>query len=104
MTLPVAALLLQTGINTVMDQSRFARTADAGDADQHVERNVDVDAFQIVFACPAHAKLFDLERPPVLRLTDFCIAAQITRRQRLWTFEQSRKVAFVNQLTAKLSR
>ena len=47
--LPVAALFLESRVETVVNQRRLSGTAHAGDADEHVERNLDVDRFEIVF-------------------------------------------------------
>src|SRR6185503_43147 len=48
-TLPLAALFLQTRVETVVNQRRLSRTAHTGDANEHVERYVDVDRFEVVF-------------------------------------------------------
>ena len=48
--LPIAALFLQTGIDAIVNQSRFTRAADPGNTYQHIERDIHVDSFQIVLA------------------------------------------------------
>ena len=57
-----------------------------------------------MFARAANIQLLKFERPAVFGFFDFRIAAQVTRRQRLRTLEQSRKIAFVNQVPAEFSR
>ena len=51
--LDIAALAL--GVNGVEGERGFARAAEAGDHGQGVARNLDVNVFQIVLACPADA-------------------------------------------------
>ena len=43
-------LARQRAIEDLVDQRRLARAADAGDGDQHAERNLDVDVLEVVLA------------------------------------------------------
>ena len=52
--LPFAALLLHTGINAIVNQSGFTRATDPGNTNQHIERDIDVDSFQIMLAGAAN--------------------------------------------------
>ena len=58
--------LFYIAVQNLVDQARFPRAGYAGDADEHAQRNFDVDIFQIV-----GARAFDLDRraaPASLRL------------------------------------
>jgi len=81
--LPIAALLFQASKNAVVNQRGFPRAADTGDTDQHVERNIDIDIFQIVLAGATDFESLELQRPAMLRLFDFGFAAKIAAGQRL---------------------
>ena len=76
-------------IQNLVDQARFSRAGHTGDADEHAQRNLDVDIFQIV-----GARAFDLDHALRQRLTvarrqrNRLALAQIRRRQRLVVFEQ----------------
>ena len=56
--LPFAALLLQTGIDAIVNQSGFTRAADSGHTNQHIERDIDVDSFQIMLAGATNLQTF----------------------------------------------
>src|ERR1700686_3217613 len=47
-SLPIAAMFLQTGIDAIMNQRRLSRPADSADADQEVPRDIGIVIFQIV--------------------------------------------------------
>ncbi len=51
----LAEMLAQRGIQDVLDQRRLAGTGDAGDGDELLQRDLDIDALQIVLAGAADA-------------------------------------------------
>ena len=60
-TLDVAALSL--GVQNVKGEGRLARAADAGDHRESIERNLDIEIFEIVLLGAADVDAFTLQRP-----------------------------------------
>ena len=80
----------QIAMEHFVDQARFARARYAGDADEHAERNLDVDVFEIVGAGAA-----DLDRALrnsglrlLRRKRNRLALAQISRGERSFVFQQ----------------
>ena len=53
-SLPIAGFFFQPGIDAIVNQRGLAGAAHAGHAHQHVQRNINVDRFEIVFAGAAY--------------------------------------------------
>ena len=87
-----------------MHERRLARTADAGDARQHVERNRDVDVFQVVLRRAEHADLLPRPPPPCRRHRDREFLPQILRCQRSRLAQQPVEPAGVHDASSLLAR
>src|SRR5207244_9201880 len=72
-------------------------------ANQHIERNLNIDVFQVVFAGAAKLQPFELQRSTMFRLFDFNFAAQVTSRQRLPAAYQTGEIALIHQLPAEFT-
>ena len=103
LAIPVTLRALQRGIQHVVHERRLARTADAGDAGQRVQRNLDVDALQVV--------LGRAEQPDALRRAlaarrrhrNAQLAAQVLRRQRSRFVDQALERARIHHAAAVLA-
>src|SRR5687767_1055042 len=102
--LPVTPLFLDAGVDAVVNQRRLSRTAHPCNADEHVQRYLDVDRLQIVFGRALNREPAFLWNAALLWLFDFRIAAQVTRRQRSLIIQQSGVVAFVDHSSTQLTR
>src|ERR1044072_7589754 len=97
MSLPIAALFLLPRVNAVVNQRRLAGSAHTRHAHKHVQRNLDVDRFEIVFGRALNRDASFVRRTSLLWLLDLRITAQVTGSQRSFVVQQTREVAFVDQ-------
>src|SRR5262249_31401675 len=81
-SLPFAALLLQSRVKAIVNQRRLAGAAHARHTDEHVERNLDVDRFEIVFRRALDCDATLLRRAALAWFLDLSVAAQIASRER----------------------
>src|SRR5262249_35895100 len=108
---PFPSLLLEAGIDDVVNQGRFARPRHTGDANHQAKRYVDVVSLQVVLAGPAPPDRLDgASRPtPVLaartvsRALDFKFASQIPGRQRTLVAKQLPRGSRKDHFAAKLA-
>ena len=79
---PVALGALDPGVEYVVHERRLARAADAGDAGQRVERELEVDVLQVVLAGADDPDLLRRALAAVRRHRDLQFAAQVFGRER----------------------
>src|SRR5262245_31237142 len=80
--LPRALRTLDRGVEDVVHERRLARSADAGDDGQRVQRNREVDVLEIVLGSAGELDLLSGAAPPRLRHRNRQLLTQILRRQR----------------------
>ncbi len=69
-------------VQRLFDERAFARSRDAGDADQHVERNADYEILEIVLGRAGDAQDFAVARAPGLRQGNAGLSAQVPGGER----------------------
>src|SRR5438067_1001737 len=74
-----------------------------GDANEHVERDLDINRLEIVLGRALNYESPLLHRPTLAGLLDLRVAAQVACGQRRLVFEQTFEVAFVDDATAEFS-
>jgi len=67
-----------------MDERRFARAGDSGDADEHVERDVDVDTAEVVDARAGQLDVLATKLAAVLGHGDRCAAGEVPAGDGVW--------------------
>src|SRR6202171_2402940 len=97
-------VLRQGAVEDVVDKRRFARAADAGDADQLAEGEIDGEVEQVVLGGPPHHQLLAAALAAPRRERDDALAAEILAGGRFLAPEQVLVGAAENDLTAVLAR
>ena len=87
-----------------MNECRFSGARNAGDANEHIERNIDRDVLEIMLTSALDLDLAFRDRPALLRYFDLGISAKISSGKRRRLANKAFKIAFVNDIAAKLSR
>ena len=102
--LRTALRALDRRIQDVVDQRRFAGSADAGDDGQRVQRDADVDVLEVVFGRAEQTDLLPRSPPPGWRNGNGQFLPQVLRRQRSRFVHQTVERARVHDAPALLAR
>ena len=98
---PFARLMRR--VQHVVDERRLAGTADAGDAGQRVQRDLDIDVLQVVLGGALETNLVRQPLAPRRRHRNRELVPEIFRGQRTRLEQQSLVVARVDDLAALLA-
>src|SRR5262249_5588243 len=96
--------LLEALFEDVIDERGLARAADAADADEQAERDLDIDVLEVVVAGAAHGDTALGARPSLRRHGDLLRAAEVLRSQTLSTLEYVVKGAGGDDVAAAHAR
>ena len=100
---PVALRALDGRVQHVVDERRLAGTADAGDAGQRIQRDVDIDVLQVVLGGALETNLVRQPLAPRRRHRNRELVPKIFRGQGSRLEQQSLVVARVDDLAALLA-
>ena len=103
LAIPIALGALQRRVEHVVHERRLARSADAGDAGQRVERDLDVDALEVVLGGAEQPDALRRALAPRRRHRDAQLAAQILGRERARLVDQPLERARIHDAAAMLA-
>src|SRR5690625_3338063 len=80
---PGTELFLDGSVEGIVHKGRFSRTGDAGYTDHFTQREIYIDAFQVMFGGTLNTDHMSVPFPPFLRNRDLQAPAQIFSSQAL---------------------
>ena len=90
-------------VEDIAHQRGFARAGDASDADEFSERDVDVDALEVVGSCSDDLKNLAVPVAPLLRDLDPSFTREVESSQGLWVRQDLLRRALRDDLPAVLT-